>query len=149
MDSSQLDSQSDHQTFHLIRLPKETVDRAKNGSCLVGTLLVHDDGSMEFEDNLSRKSYQLLRNTPIGATRNQLDTPPSSQLKSTSGGDGQSMGRVSHINAINSIHLASSNESDLLKISLQKDEAIHLGKVKTSTFLAVPKAGVTSVSTAS
>lgn len=138
MDSSQIDSPDDQQTFHLIRLPRETVERARNGSCKVGTLFVHDDGSADFQDNHSREIYTLLRNCPIGSD--------SSRANSNSGGSSQ---KRSSYTAAFIDRMASSNETDLLKISLQKDEALHLGKVKTSTLLAAPKGDETNVSTAS
>lgn len=121
MDSSPIDSHDD-QTFHLIRLPRETVELAKNGgSKKVGTLYVYDDSRSEFIDDNSHKVYSLVRNTPIK-------------------GEG---GTRKHSN-----NVAASEESDLFRISLQKKEAVHLGKVKLSTLLAVPKADEKDVSTA-
>lgn len=138
MDTLPIDLPDDQQTFHLIRLPRETVERASSGSCKVGTLYVGSDGFIEFQDNQSRKVYSLVRNDPV---RNVAS--------SQSGGQQSSQKRTVYTAANNNANLASSNESDLLNLSIQKDEAIHLGKVKTSTFLAVPKADETNVSIAS
>jgi len=121
MDSSLIDS-GDEQTFHLIRLPKETVERCKDGdSSKVGSIFVYENGDIEFQDDKSLKVYTIMRNTPKMASSNQK--------------------RVNN-------HLVANEESDLFKISLQKNEALHLGKVKLSTFLAVPKDGAIDAATA-
>lgn len=119
MDSLQTGSDDD-QTFLLIRFPKESVERAKNsGNTLVGSVLVYEDGRVEFQDNKSQHAYSLMTNTPpkkAGSSRK--------------------------------IQIVANEESDLFRVSLQKDEAVHLGKVKSSTLLAVPKADETGVYTA-
>lgn len=128
MDLSPIDSH-DEQTFHLIRLPKEAAIQqaaAKNGPVKVGTIFVHDNNRVEFVDDKTNKVYSLMRNTPV---------------KGEIGGSSHSHKRVNYV--------APSEESDLLKLSLQKEEAIHLGKVKFSTLLAVPKDDETDVSTVS
>lgn len=120
MDSSQIDSEDD-QTFLLIRLPKETVASSQQeGSSRVGSVFVYDDGQMEFQDDKSHKMYTLMRN---------------SQPKTITS---QRQGN----------HLIANEESDLFKISLQKNDAVHLGKVRLSTLLAVPKVDEKGVSTA-
>jgi len=142
MDSLPIDSQEEQQTFHLIRLPKETVERAKGRSCKVGTLFVdHDRNTVEFRDYHSCTMYSLLQNNPIGNQHAQRTTQLNSQDESNK--------KPSTSTLSNSALVANSNETDLLKISLQRDEAVHFGKVKTSTFLAVPKVDETSASTAS
>lgn len=112
----------DEQTFLLIRFPKESVERSKSsGDPHVGMLLVHEDGRVEFQDNKSQNVYTMITHTPpkkIG----------SSQKKEN--------------------HTIESEESDLFRVSLQKDEAVHLGKIKSSALLAVPKADETDVYTA-
>lgn len=125
MDSSPIDS-GDDRTFHLIRLPKVTIERAvSSGNSKVGTVFVYDSGEIEFYDDQSKSSYNLIRNTPI--------------IRNDESGSGSQKLKVKHVIAC--------EESDLLKVSLQ--EAIHLGKVTPSTLLAVPKDVETSVSTAS
>lgn len=121
MDSLQTGSEDD-QTFLLIRFPKESVERSKTGSGpLVGSILVYEDGRIEFQDNKSHNVYSLMSNSPPkkGGASQRRDC-----------------------------HVVVNEESDLFRVSLQKDEAIHLGKVKSSTLLAVPKADETSVYTA-
>lgn len=120
MDSSQIGSE-DGQTFLLMRLPKETVERSRNGSSKVGSVFIYEDGQMEFQDNESNKVYSIIKNSPY----TKIET---SQKKKPN-------------------HVVANEESDLFKISLQKDEAIHLGKVKPSTLLAVPKVDEKDVST--
>lgn len=120
MDSSQIDSEDD-QTFLLIRLPKETVDKSQHGSSKVGSVFIYDDGQMEFQDDKSLKFYTLMRNSQPKAVKNQRH------------GD----------------HLVANEESDLFKISLQNDDVVHLGKVRLSTLLAVPKVDEKGVSTVS
>lgn len=118
MFSSQIDSQ-DEQTYLLIRLPKETVERAKasgSTSSKAGSIYVYPDGRAEFQDENSLKVYALLRNEPI-----KEEKGPS---------------RTSHCGKD---EIIANEESDLIKISLQKNDAIHLGKVKLSTLFAVPK----------
>lgn len=120
----------DDQTFLLIRFPKETVDRSKSivegGSTKVGSLFVYNDGHAEFQDEASYKVYSLTRNSVPQTIKPESGSRPGSQ-KSEQGG-------------------SSIEESDLFKISLQKDEAVHLGKVKLSTLLAVPKVDEKDVS---
>lgn len=118
MDSSPIDSEND-QAFLLIRLPKETVDRCRTGGSKVGSMFVYEDGQMEFQDNESNKVYSIIENKPIGRMDFEKRTSRLLQIE----------------------------ESDLLKVSLQKDEAIHLGKVKPSALLAVPKVDEKDVST--
>lgn len=125
MDSSPIGSPDD-QTYHLIRLPKESVERAKNGgtnSVKVGTVNVYRGGRAEFVDDESLKEYSLMRNIPIKG-------------EPVSGGHK----RANCVSA--------SEESDLFRISLQKKEAVHLGKVMPLTLLAVPRVDETNVSTA-
>lgn len=119
MDSSQTDSEDD-QTFLLIRLPKETVKRSQHGSSNVGSIFVYDDGQMEFQDDKSLKIYTLLRNSQPKVVKNHRQAN----------------------------HDIANEESDLFKISLQKSDAVHLGKVRLSTLLAVPKVDERGVSTA-
>lgn len=119
MDSSQVGSEDD-QTFLLIRLPKETVERSQDGSSKAGSVFVYEDGQMEFQDSESNKVYSLIRNFPAKILE-------SSHKKKN--------------------HVVANVESDLFKISLQKDEATHLGKVKPSTWLAVPKVDERGAST--
>lgn len=59
MDSSPIDSQ-EGQTFLLIRLPKESVERANNGRVKVGSLYMYPDGRTEFQDNHTSKIYTLI-----------------------------------------------------------------------------------------
>lgn len=120
MDSSQIDLEDD-QTFLLIRLPKKTVASSQHeGSSRVGSVFVYDDGQMEFQDDKSHEIYTLMRN---------------SQPKTITS---QRQGN----------HLIANEESDLFKISLQKNDAVHLGKVRLSPLLAVPKVDEKGVSTA-
>lgn len=118
MDSSPIDSEND-QAFLLIRLPKETVERCRNGGSKVGSVFVYEDGHMEFQDNESNKVYSAIENKPICEDKFF-----------------KKLNQVLHV-----------EESDLFKISLQKDEAIHLGKVKPSALLVVPKVDEKDVST--
>lgn len=123
MDSSLIDSAED-QTFHLIRLPKDLVERSrKEGNSNVGSVFVYHDGQVEFQDNKTHKVYTLMRNTPT---------------KSESSG----------LKKGNKEPVVANEGADLFKISLQKDEAVHIGKVKSSTLLAVPKVDGKDVSTA-
>lgn len=119
MDSLQLDLQDD-QTFHLIRLPRATVERANNASTnslKVGSVFVAEDNTLEFIDDESRKLYKLIRNKPV---------------------------KSENVRRANNV--AACEESDLFKISVQKEEAVHLGKVTPSTLLAVPKVDEKDVS---
>lgn len=120
MDSSPLGLGND-QTFLLIRLPKETVERGRDGSSKVGSVFVYEDGQMEFQDDESNKVYSIIKNLPAVKQETTQRKKPN--------------------------HVVPNEESDLFKISLQKDEAIHLGKVKPSTLLAVPKVDEKDVST--
>lgn len=123
MDSSPIGSR-DEQTYHLIRFPKESIERAKNAggsSKKIGTVYVYAGGRAEFIDDESSKVYSLMRNIPI---------------KSETTGGGHKRANC----------ISASEESDLFRISLQKKDAVHLGKVKTSTLLAVPRVDETSVS---
>lgn len=115
---------ADDQTFLLIRLPKETVARHLKGESHVGTVHLSEAGYAEFQDNQSQRVYTLMRN---------------SVPKQLNGGS-----QRSKLN--NNSQPVADDESDLFKISLQKDEAVHLGKVKLSTLLAVPKGDETDVS---
>lgn len=133
MDSSLTDSEDD-QTFLLIRLPKETVERSRNraadSSTKVGSVFVFEDGSAEFQDDSSLKTYTLMRNSPKQPKpKNEGDRSNISQKKVPS--------------------IISNEESDLFKISLQNDEAVHLGKVRLATLLSVSKVDETDVSTVS
>lgn len=107
---------SPDEVYHLIRLPKEMVERAKRGETKLGSVHVYENNCVEIQDNVSKKVYSLVRNVP------KRD------------GDG------SGSNQRQNVHVAPSEESDLFKISLQKGHAIQLGKIKSSALLAVPKA---------
>lgn len=113
MDSSPIGSAED-KTFLLIRLPKETVQRCREGNSKVGTVFVYDDQRVEFQDDKSFKLYTLMRNSQANGKTNTSSHRKDNQIPAV-------------------------EESDLLEVSLQKDEAVHLGKVKLSTLLAVPK----------
>lgn len=129
MSSSPIDL-LDEQTFLLIRLPKQTFEKAKNSetnSAKVGSVFIYDDGQAEFQDADSLKVYKLMRNEAV-----KNESTPTKTNKSS-------------LNIHN--NLVSSEESDLIKISLQKDEAIHLGKIKSSILFAVPKADEKDAST--
>lgn len=119
----------EEEAFLLIRLPKETVDQRRQAgeasTTKVGSIFVYSDSQAEFQDVNSQKIYTLLRNSPTKS--------------GTHSGGSQKR----------SCHVVSNEESDLFKISLQKDEALHLGKVKLSTLLAVPKVDEKDVSTVS
>lgn len=119
MDLSRIGLEDD-QTFLLIRLPKETVEEhKKSGVSNVGSVVIHKDGQTIFQDGKSHKLYTLMTNSPIKGE-----------------GDRKS-GK----------HILANEESDLFKISLHKEEAVHLGKVKTSTCFAVPMVDDRDVST--
>lgn len=136
MDSLQTDS-ADDQTFLLIRLPKETVARSQSGcGTHVGSVYVFDGGYTEFQDDQSKNIYSLLSNSVSKLSNNN---------GSVNAGGHHQMG--SKRETTNS-QLVADDESDLFKISLQKDEAIHLGKVKLSTLLAVPRVDEKDVSAA-
>lgn len=135
MNSSPIDL-PDEQTFLLIRLPKQTAERARNSnntdhtSTKLGSVFIYADGRAEFQDAESLKMYELMRNQSSG-----LETTNTKIEKST--------GSIVNIDT----NVISSEESDLMRISLQKDEAIHLGKVKSSTLFAVPRVDETDAST--
>lgn len=131
MDSLLTDLAEDR-TFLLIRLPKETVERCEKGTggC-VGSVYVYDGGYSEFQDNHSAKVYSLLNHSVSRQTNNNSS---SSQNQSWTKRDATISQPVAD------------DESDLFKISLQTDEAVHLGKVKPSTLLAVPKVDEKDVS---
>lgn len=114
----------DEQTFLLIRLPKETVNKARERRSgeKVGQVYVYDDGRTEFQDSETLRLFNLLRNQ--SPTIKDHVVSQSSQCRTST-------------NAKSNI--VSSEESDLIRISLQSDEAIHLGKVKSSVLFAVPK----------
>lgn len=125
---SQICSQ-DERTFLLIRFPKETVQRSQTvvgGSLKVGSLSVLRDDSLEFQDDQSKKIYSLMRNTPLAKVKEINNKKVKTQTVTDT---------------------VANEESDLFKISLQKDEAVHLGKVKLSTLLAVPKVDEKDVAT--
>lgn len=124
MDSSPIGSQ-DRQTFNLIRLPKETVDRGRAGGpgkVKVGSVYVYPDGRAEFQDSDTLKVYNLIRNEPIKMER----------------------GTSRYTNTDDK--MVASGESDLIRISLQRSHAVHLGKIKLSTLFAVPKGDERDVS---
>lgn len=114
MDSSPIGSE-DEQTFLLIRLPKETAERCQQGSSKVGSVFVYDDGQMEFQDDKSLKIYDLMRNSG-----------PTQKLSTSFRQDTSQM-------------CTASEKSDLFKISLQKEEALHLGKVTTNSLFCIAK----------
>lgn len=125
MDSLPIGSE-DEQTFHLIRLPKETVERARRGGSKAGTVYVLDNNNVEFHDTNTNKVYKVIRNDPTC-----VETRP---------------GEASSQKQARANKMVACEESDLFKISIQKEEAVHLGKVKLSTLLAVPKDGARDVS---
>lgn len=133
MNSSPIDS-LDEQTFLLIRLPRETVDKARQreSGAKAGSVFVYDDGRTEFQDSETLKMYSLLRNQSPNVKEHTI--LQSSQCKT-------STNARSNVKSI--------EESDLIRISLQNDEAIHLGKVKSSVLFAVPKVDDRGASSAS
>ena len=124
MDSSPIDS-PDEQTFHLIRLPKSIVEQAASGNTRVGTVTVDSNGLVELKDDNSGKLYTLIRNVPLDKDSNEGSQATKIKIHDVSTGE----------------------KSDLFKISLQKEETMHIGKVKPLTLLAVPKDDGTDVST--
>lgn len=125
MDSSLIDS-ADDQTFHLIRFPKEILNNCdKTATTKAGSVFVYHDGRIEYQDDKSHKIYSLLNNSQ------HLDPSLPSPKKE-----------------IRRQQLVPNEESDLFRISLQTgNEAVHLGKVKPSTWLVVPKVDETGAST--
>lgn len=124
MDSSRIDS-GDERTFLLIRLPRETVNATKEltGLNKVGTVSVDTSNCTVFRDDYSGKVYNLVRNEPTAHKTSTTNKKESS--------------------------IVANEESDLFRISLHRDEAIHIGKVKSSTLLSVPKDGAIGVSAVS
>lgn len=120
MNSLPIDLQ-DEQTFLLIRLPKATVERTQSGG-KAGSVFVYDDGRSEFQDAESLKLYSLFKNE-IPKVKQQTSSQETQCRTAT--------------NIENNV--VSSEESDLISISLDKDEALHLGTVKSSVLFAVPK----------
>jgi hypothetical protein len=66
MDPSPIDLQNEN-TFHLIRLPKETVQRLQEASSSatsepVGTLIITKEGPPVFQDKETKKTFDLISN---------------------------------------------------------------------------------------
>lgn len=138
------------QAFILIRLPRETIEqhreRAKdpnNRDTKVGSVYVYDDGHAEFQDNSSLKLYSLIRNTTNLVNVKQQQQQASQSQQQSQG----SVKKGEYLQQDSSYDTVANEQSDLFKISLQKSEAIQLGKVKFSTLLSVPKVDGIGVST--
>lgn len=77
MDPVHIDLQND-QTFHLIRLPKETIERLKEAGpsgnqTSVGTLIINKEGPPVFQDKESKKTYDLISNNSSKVKVNKHD----------------------------------------------------------------------------
>jgi hypothetical protein len=77
MDSSQIDLQND-QTFHLIRLPKETIERLKEAGpsanrAPVGTLIINKEGPPIFQDSVSKRTSDLISNNNLKVKVDKYD----------------------------------------------------------------------------
>lgn len=132
MDLLPQDSLDDPQQLLLIRLPKEIVEASRSSATgKVGSLYIYDNGLAEIEDEATSKVYTLMRNSPNKRKNNELNA------------SGNSLDQKHSDN-----HEVANEESDLFKISIRKDEAVHLGKIKFSTLLAVPKVDGKDVLTA-
>lgn len=126
MASLPLDSLEDPQQLLLIRLPKDIVEASRSSATgKVGSVYIYADGQAEIKDDRTNKVYELIRNVPTAGN---------------AGGVGSQSQTVDN-------HEIANEESDLFKISVQKDEAVHLGKVKFSTLLAVPRVDEIDAST--
>lgn len=69
MDPVHIDLHND-QTFHLIRLPKETIERLREAGTNVnhspvGTLIINKEGPPVFQDKESKKTYDLISNNSL------------------------------------------------------------------------------------
>lgn len=123
MHSLQIDSQ-DEQTFLLIRLPRETIETSRQSSTTVaGNTKV---GSIQVFDDGQAEFHDTRSSKTYTLMRNS--TRKAKKKDSP---------------------VIANEESDLFKLSLQNCEADHLGKVKFSALLAVPKAGELDASIAS